>query len=212
MGQTFKLPTLDEANQLMHEAEKRNPGPWVQHSMFTAQGAALIASRYPSLDPFAAYIMGYLHDIGRREGVTGMRHLIDGYNFLMSKGFDDAARICLTHSFPAKNIHEVYGKWDCSQEEFDFLERFLSTCEYTTYDRLIQLCDAISQSSGFCLLEKRIVDVVIRYGGHDHTVNKWKAQLELLAEFERAIGGSIYKILPGVIENTFGFTNEETKR
>jgi hypothetical protein len=212
MEQTFKLPTLDEANFIMDEAEKRNPGPWVQHSLFAAQGAALIASRLPSLDPSAAYIMGYLHDIGRREGVTGMRHLIDGYNFLMSKGFDDAARICLTHSFPAKNIHEVYGKWDCSPEEFNFIQGFLSICEYTTYDRLIQLCDAICQPSGFCLMEKRIVDVVMRYGIHKYTVEKWIAQFAIQAEFEQVIGESIYKILPGVIENTFGFNIEETKQ
>jgi hypothetical protein len=36
-------------------------------------------------------------------------------------------------------------------------------------------------------------------------VPRWKAYLNLQKEFEKAIGQSIYKVLPGVIENTFGF-------
>ena len=64
----------------MNEAEKRNPGPRVQHSIFVARAAELIASQRPLLDPPIAYILGVLHDIGRQEGITAMWHTIDGFN------------------------------------------------------------------------------------------------------------------------------------
>ena len=57
--------------------------------------------------------------------------------------------------------------------------------------------------SGFCLLEKRFVDVAIRYGTHPATVDRWKAVLGIKAYFEGVIGGSIYDWLPGAVENSF---------
>ena len=53
--------------------------------------------------------MGLLHDIGRREGVSGFNHVTDGYHFLLSLGFADAARICLTYSFSFQQIDEFFG-------------------------------------------------------------------------------------------------------
>ena len=201
--QSLKTPTLEIATQLMNEAEKRNPGPWVNHSIFTAQAAAIIASSIPSLDPSTAYIFGYLHDIGRREGLTSNRHIIDGYFYLINKGFDGAARICLTHPFAVKKIDAISGEWDCSQEEIEFVRDYLSKIEFTAYDRLIQLCDAVAMPTGFCLIEKRMVDVALRYGVSSLTLEKWKAHLETKKEFEQLIGKSIYKLLPGIINNTF---------
>ncbi len=203
MIELTRLPSLKEAIQLMKEAEKSNPGPWVQHSIFTAQAAELIASRHPSLDPSVSYIIGYLHDIGRRKGVTDLRHTIDGYYFLVEKGFDDAARFCLTHSFPYKNINAGSGKWDCSQDELNFVNAFLAEAEYTEYDKLIQLCDALALPTGFCLIEKRLVDVALRRGINNFTVEKWKAFLRIQKEFEQVIEQSIYAVLPGVMDNTF---------
>lgn len=203
--QILKTPSLEEATQMMDEAEKRTPGPWVKHSVFAAQAAKRIASRVPSLDPSTAYLLGYLHDIGRQEGSSDMRHIIDGYDYLTRLGFDDAARICLTHSFPLKNIDSAAGKWDCTPEQFEFVRNYLAGIEFTAYDRLIQLCDAISLPTGFCLIEKRMVDVAMRHGVNGLTVEKWKAFYAVQKEFEQVIGGSIYQLLPGVIENTFGF-------
>ena len=55
----------------------------------------------------------------------------------------------------------------------------------------------------FCLLEKRFVDVAIRYGAHPILVDRWKAVLDIKAYFEEIMGCSIYDCLPGVIENSF---------
>lgn len=203
------LPSLEQAAALLAEAEQRNPGPWVQHSFHVAEAARLIAGRVKtdplsSLDPERAYIFGLLHDIGRREGVTDMRHALDGYTYLMGLGYPAAAQICMTHSSPIQTIYAGAGTWDCSAEERETAERLLAGIEYTGYDRLIQLCDSLALPSGYCLIEKRLVDVALRHGFNPYTLEKWKAFLRIQREFEQAIGGSIYALLPGVIDNTFG--------
>ena len=201
----MKIPNLEESQNLLSEAEKLNPGPWVQHSIYVAQAAEAIARLHPTLDPTAAYILGSLHDIGRRVGVTDLRHLLDGYHFLSTRGFEDAAQISLTHAFPAKDIRVATGEWDCSVQDFEFVKAYLSQVEYSDYDRLIQLCDALALPTGFCLIEKRLVEVAFRRGIDNHTLSRWKGYFDHQREFERIIGRSIYSVLPGVIENTFGF-------
>jgi hypothetical protein len=205
----MNIPSLEQAEALIKEAQELNSGPWVQHSFYVGKAAESIAQPHPKLDSQTAFILGYLHDIGRRAGVADMRHTLDGYYFLMEKGFDYAARICITHVFPLKHINSVAGKWDCTQQELDFLDDYLSKIEFDEYDRLIQLCDAIALPSGYCLVEKRLMDVALRHGVNEFSVPRWKAYLELQKEFESATGQSIYKALDGVVENTFGFDPRE---
>jgi len=199
----MNVPSIEETKGLLSEAETLNPGPWVNHSIFTADAAQKIASCHKELDPEVAYILGYLHDIGRRNGISHMRHIIDGYNFLSQKGYEDCARICLTHSFPLKNLDSYSGNKDCNPEEFDFIKDYIARVNYFEYDELIQLCDALTTPKGFCLLEKRLVDVALRYGVNDLTILKWEATFEIKRKFEDAIGRSIYDLLPGVEETTF---------
>jgi hypothetical protein len=201
----MKIPSLSQAQDYLTEGEERNPGPWVAHSIQTAEASQRIAAAHPALDPGSAYILGLLHDIGRREGIAGMRHVIDGYNFLMAEGYPGAARICLTHSYPLQDVETSSGPWDGSTNERKFLAEYLAQNEYTPYDRLIQLCDAICLPSGPVLMEKRLLDVTLRYGPNKFTIHQWRAYLDIQAEFEGVIGGSIYSLLPGAVENTFGF-------
>ena len=200
----MNIPSLEQAQALISEAEKVNPGLWVQHSLFVGKAAEAIAQCHPKLKPQVAFILGYLHGIGRGSGFTDMRHTLDGYHFLMERGFDYAARICITHVFPIKDINSVAGKWDCSKQELDFLKGYLSNSEFDEYDRLIQLCDAIAIPSGFCLVEKRLMDVALRHGVNDFSVHSWKAYLDLQKDFENIIGQSIYQVLPGVVETLLG--------
>lgn len=187
----------------MYEAEDLNPGPWVAHSLHVAEAARHIANLHPALEPEKAFVLGCLHDIGRRAGVAHMRHVVDGFQFLSQLGHDEAARICLSHSFPLKNVDAVFGRWDCSAEERRIVEDFLDGVQYDDYDRLIQLCDALALPEGFCLLEKRFIDVALRYGTNDLTVPKWKATFKIKIDFENVLGCSVYNLLPGVVENTF---------
>ena len=191
----MNVPSVSETERLLCEAEKLNAGLWVEHNRTAGFCARAIAEKCDNLNPEYAYVLGLLHDIGRREGITDMKHIIDGYRFMKSMGYDDSARICLTHSFPYKNINSYNGKNDCSEEETEFIRSFLVNTEYDDYDRLIQLCDAISFPSGATFLEKRLVDVVMRRGFNDYTLQKWKAFFELKEYFDNKTQSDIYKIL-----------------
>lgn len=208
----MSIPSKNESEALLYEAEALNPGPWVAHSLHVAEAAGAIAGCHPQMDAGTAYVLGCLHDIGRRAGVTGMRHALDGYQYLMSLGYEQAARISLTHSYPIKNAAAGADRWDGSDEEFQFVQSYLDQIDYDRYDRLIQLCDSLALPAGFCLMEKRLVDVVLRYGTNPLTIPKWKAYFAIRDEFEREIGGSLYDLLPGVIENTFSSSVQTPKR
>ena len=55
-----------------------------------------------------------LHDIGRKFGVSYLKHVSDGYSYMMSLGYDEVARVCLTHSFNNMRLDEYVGKVDAS--------------------------------------------------------------------------------------------------
>lgn len=196
------LPTLEKANNMLEEAAILNPGKWIDHSKYVAEGAKLIAECC-NLDGEKAYILGLLHDIGRRYGITGLRHSIDGYNFCRELGYDLCARISLTHNFPAKDLRYTVGEWDCSEEEYNFVQTYIEDVEYDNYDKLVQLCDAIALPEGFTLMEKRLMDIALRHGVSEYAVYEWKKNFELKKYFEDIMGKSIYSILPKVVENTF---------
>ncbi len=188
---------------MLDEAESRNPGPWVGHSVHVGRAARAIAEVHPDLDPDAAHVMGLLHDIGRGGGRSDLRHVLDGYRAMIEAGFDEVARICLTHSFPLPEVACYSGQLDCSDDDVAFLDRYLAETPQTDYDRLIQLADGLCLPTGFCLLEKRLVDVAMRYGTGPRTAATWRARFEAKARVEAAIGRSVYDLLPGVVENTF---------
>ena len=195
-------PDRIQAEEYIREAEGKNPGHWVQHSRNAAHCAEIIATHHSGFNPEQAYIFGLLHDIGRREGVTGMRHVLDGYNFLSDEGFEAAARICLTHSYPVEGLVTGAGGWDGSKAELEFVSAYLDSIQYDDYDRLIQLSDLLSMPSGFCLMETRFVDVVMRHGFDEYTVDRWHGFIQVKKRIEGLIGVSVYELLPGIIENT----------
>lgn len=184
------------------DATSRNPGPWEVHSRFAAQGARLVAERHPDLDPERAYILGLLHDIGRRYGPSHMRHALDGFRFMEGEGYPAVGRVCMTHSYPAKELPSQSG-WDGTPAEYLFFQEKLASFEYDDYDRLIQLMDCLALPTGFCLMEKRFVDVTLRYGFNGSTLQRWKAFYSVKMHIEEAIGVSVYSLLPGIVENTF---------
>ena len=198
----FKIPTLKKAHEFLELGEKLNPGRWIDHSKNAGLAAKNIAQKTDNLDPDAAYIMGILHDIGRFDNVKQMAHTIDGYKFMNDEGYPDIARICLTHSFILKDIEMIVSNYDCTSAEKDFIKNFINDVEYNDYDRLIQLCDFLALPSGFCIIEKRIVDVSLRYGSSDKLNRKWKESFKLKKYFDGKTGDSIYKLLPGIAENT----------
>lgn len=196
------IPTRQEAEAALQTAQTTNPGPWVDHSRFVALACERIARRHPDLDPEKAYIYGLLHDIGRYPGRTSERHLLDGYRFCMERGWEKAAQICVSHAFMIQDIASSIGVFDMPEEDKAFLAGLVESFVYDGYDHLVQLCDSLALPEGFCLLEKRFVDVTLRYGVHTYTVARWKAVLAIKQGFEEKIGCSVYDLLPGVMENS----------
>ena len=179
------------AEKLLIEAESMNKGAWIEHSYKVAHLAENIAIK-AGMDNDKAYIFGLLHDIGRKNGNMQARHAIEGYKFLTQIGFAEGARICLTHTFQYKDVEAIYDIWDCNCEEKQFVEKYLKEITYDDYDRLIQLCDALSLANGYCYAEKKMVSSIIQFGFKDTTINKWKAILELKAYFDEKIHGDVY--------------------
>ncbi|MEG0614048.1 MAG: HD domain-containing protein [Clostridium sp.] len=192
------VPSLEEAKLILNKAAELNPGPWVEHSLYVGKAAELIAKKDKELNSETALVLGMLHDIGRRYGVTNERHSLDGYKFAMENGYDLWARICMTHGYLCKNAEDICGKKDCTFEEHNFIKEHLDSIEFSAYDKLIQICNFLAIPSGFCILEKRMVDVVMRYGFNEFTLEKWKIAFEIQRYFEERIGTSIYSILPNV--------------
>lgn len=195
--------TCSVAEKALRQAYASNPGPWAAHARYVALACRNIAERCPHMDADAAYCYGLLHDIGRFAGVTSERHLIDGYRYCMERGWDKAAQICISHAFMVKDISSSIGVFDMPAEDKAFMADFVKNAIYDDYDYLVQLCDALALPTGFCLLEKRFVDVTIRYGVHAATVDRWKAVLNIKQHFEELMGCGIYELLPGVVENSF---------
>ena len=159
-----------------------NPGPWKDHSVVTAQCAYKIAAYCPDLDEAKAYILGLLHDIGRRFGFSYIRHVLDGYLYLMSLGYEEAAKISITHSFPVKSLEMYVGEWDVSKQELAQIQSLLDFYEYDDYDRLIQVCDSIAMP-----------DVKHRYGSYPQ--KKWNKNLALKDYFEDKIRMPLREVL-----------------
>jgi 8-oxo-dGTP pyrophosphatase MutT (NUDIX family) len=186
LGNQEQVPSIAMAEFLVREAEKRNPGPWTAHSFNTAKCAQEIALKHPAMDPEKAYVMGLLHDIGRREGITGLAHVWDGYTYLKELGYDSCARIALTHSFCLKDLKEYVGKFDVSQACQNEMQQMLDSMVYDDYDRLIQLCDAMAMADKITTVEERMSDVKRRYGSYPQ--EKWDKNLELRDYFLSASG------------------------
>lgn len=190
------------AESALKEASESNPGPWSEHSRYVAEACKNIALHCKQLSADQAYLLGLLHDIGRYAGVSSEKHLIDGYRYCMERGRKKAAQKCISHGFMVQDIDTSIGVFDVSDDDYLFMKYFIANAVYDDYDRLVQLCDALAMPRGFCLLEKRFVDVTIRYGVHPSTVDRRKKILEIKALFEKEIGCSIYALLPGVVENS----------
>lgn len=204
------LEDRKEAETLLEWASEQNPGPWVDHSKYVALAAERIAIELQQngfdINPDIAYNCGILHDIGRYVGVTdSIIHSYDGYIFLKEKGYEGNANVAVSHSFPIRlNRIETLNGWDLvpppMQEEFITI---LSEMEFTIYDDLITLCDALAESTGFTIMERRIVSASIRNGVTADLPNHWKGYFEIKDQLEGFIGKSIYSLLPGIEESVY---------
>ena len=185
------FPTREEAMALVKDGLLSNPGPWGRHCLTAAHCAERIACAC-GMDSEKAYILGLLHDIGRKYGVRHLGHVSDGFSYMTRLGFDEVAKVCLTHSFHNHTVDEYIGKFDTSEEELALIKSELARVTYDEYDLLIQLCDSLAGADGVLDIEERMGDVKRRYGSYPQT--KWDANIDLMHYFEEKMGQDIYTV------------------
>lgn len=190
-------PSRGIAEFLLSESALRNPGPWENHSREVGKAAEKVAKAIQAnggtMNPDLAYVYGLLHDIGRRNGVTYIAHVIDGYEYLHDFGFEKAARIALTHSFNLQKTDDYIGKIDISEERLNKISELLEAEPYDDYDRLIQLLDSTCGAEGPVTLEERMGDVKKRYGYYPQP--KWDKNFELKEYFEKLMNKDFYTVI-----------------
>lgn len=193
---------IERAERELQSADRLTPGLWVAHSRYTAVNARMIAEQC-GLDGDHAYVFGLLHDIGRRKGSWDSAHIFDGYEYMTELGEPRIARICLTHSFPViADFDSYFERINCTEDRREFLRKYFAGIAYDDYDRLIQLCDAISLPTGACIMEKRLIDVALRHGVNNFTLERWKSFMSLKNRFDELCGCNIYSFLPDVAKNS----------
>ena len=194
------LPSADEALRELEIAYSLNPGPWVDHSRNVGIAARNIASKIDTMDHDKAYIVGLLHDIGRRVGIVDIpTHVYEGYVYCTQKGWDEVARICMTHSYLL--MDKEFEKLS-EDEPLKSIGSYIKNCVADDYDRLIQLCDALAVDYGFVILEKRFVDVTRRYGIMENYIRGWDVAFSIKEYIEEKMGCSIYDVLPDIEKTT----------
>lgn len=194
------LPSKERAEEELRVAQELNPGPWTKHSVNVGIAARNIAAKVPGMDAEKAYIVGILHDIGRRVGIVSIpKHVYEGYVYAGNNGWDEVAKICMTHSYPLMKKEFAF---EPKSEEDKAIKEYILNCESDDYDLLIQLCDSVATDYGFCILEKRFVDVARRYGVGTSSVARWNATFDIKEYFEAKMGCSIYDVLPDIGRTT----------
>ncbi len=184
------LPTKEQALEELKVAGQMNPGPWVKHSENVGIAARNIAEKISGMDPQKAYIVGLLHDT---------THVYEGYKYCMENGWDEAARVCMTHSY---RLMKDEFDYEPSTDAEKAIKEYILHTEADDYDKLIQLCDSLATDYGFVILEKRFVDVTRRYGIMEGYIKGWDVSFEIKETFEEKMGCSIYDVLPDIGRTT----------
>ena len=93
-----------------------------------------------------------MHDIGRRVGIVDIpTHVYEGYKYCMENGWDEAAQICMTHSYPLMKDEFDYESQTGNEKA---IKEYIVNHQADDYDRLIQICDSLAVDYGFVILEK----------------------------------------------------------
>jgi len=208
MNSNNLAPSREEAENIFLWAYEKNPEPWAKHCRAVARVAEEIALK-SDLNPEKAYIFGLFHDIGYyayESGKGSTCHIYFGYELMMEKGYETAAKICLTHSFPIQDFTTYSGSdMYCNDEQKTFITSFLSEAVYDDYDKLIMLSDCLGTAQGIVTMDKRNIDIVMRKGFNENTLKVWSAYYGLKDYFDKKCGMNIYNLFFNEIKNsTFG--------
>ena len=200
-----KFPDLVTAEKLWHAVilnRLSKPYPFKDrdayafHTRNVARFAKIIAERIPFLDSEKAYILGLLHDYGKRinEREENRFHGREGYEEMLKLGYDDVARICLTHTFHIQNFSDE--EYNYPKEWLDWAKTKLRNYEYNDYDRLIQFCDMLTEDFNFVTIEQRAEGIARRYHlSATQKQNLIRDALPLKKHFDTLCGTNVYNLL-----------------
>jgi len=134
--------------------------------LFHSQGVASFSEQLAqklNLNADKAYACGLLHDYGKRinERTQDCFHGIRGYYDLMEMGYDEVAKVCLTHTFVNK---------DFSNADYTYPDHWLNECRrllapltYDDYDIIVQYSDMFFEGTRCITPEERIICISERY-------------------------------------------------
>lgn len=198
------LPTLQQTHELYNFAVSKTnilnlqmglpQGISGVHYQNVAYVAATIAQA-ANLDPQKAYIVGLLHDYGEyiEDTIPHTFHGTAGYDQMMQKGFDEVARVCLTHSF----FEGIYSPDNFAYESAEIIRAgtIISGMTLDDYDYLVQIADLMSPNLIIDTVENRIHMITEKYKiPPDLAAAKLTAAQNLKARFEQKYSINIYSL------------------
>ena len=187
---TFITSFTDELN-VKHGLPK---GISAKHYKNVAYIASSIAKK-SNLDSEKAYILGLLHDYGEyiEDTIKGTFHGTSGYDEMMKKGYDEVAKICLTHSFFDQNINP--NDYSYNPSEILRAGNIIKTLNFDDYDKLIQLSDLMGAGDCITNIEDRLNKLAVKYNiRKELMINKIKKANALKEYFDKKCDCNIYNL------------------
>lgn len=167
-----KYPNIRNAEKIWREEISYRlanyPFPEKEEYIFHSRGVGrccrIIAEHTQDLNPEKAYVLGLLHDCGKRvnEKLSGRFHVREGYDLMEAMDYTDVARVCLTHSFYSPNFDEKFYP-SYRPEWLTWAKDKMRGITFNDYDRLVQLCDLFFEGLEKVCLKKRFEGLIRRY-------------------------------------------------
>lgn len=165
------VKTAEEFFEYVIKERNSSPCPFLpewertyrEHCNKVAKNAQKIASLTPDMNPELCFVMGLLHDCGRikDEKAENRHHGWVGYQLMTAKGWNDIARICITHNFYEKEFD--INNYPIINDDVVSCQKFLSQIKYNDYDYLMQLTDVLNDMGRDCTIEYRFSSLAERY-------------------------------------------------
>lgn len=165
---------------------------WLNHSLKVAEVGVTIARELKRRHPIRverARILSLIHDIGRYKTHHPVFHGYEGYKLLLSLGYYDAARICMSHVCAGITADEAI---QFGLPHKDFLP-------LTLEEKVVAVADLITDGDQITTVDQRFESIKARYNRDDSLMSFLSAArpkaLNLLAEMEGLIGVPISIVL-----------------
>ena len=186
--------TSEKALEMLNDAKgKTITDLWITHSICVGNTASIIAKEL-NLDVDYAKTLGYIHDYGKVVGDFS-KHDINGFNYLKDLGYDEEYySICLTHGYLNNDVMCAAGG---IPEDIPFRTEYIKTHKCSIYEKLICLCDLMCTQE-MIGIDKRLIDVIIRYGAYSNTQYHVKETYKLKEYFDNLLGYNLYKLFPDI--------------